>query len=82
MTWEVDVVLDYIKRLPHSDMLTLKQLTHKLAGYVNGTSKRRQMFGFGCVRPSCRSSQGNGVNFVNPGLTKTRRKGPPLESFF
>ena len=58
----------------HNDSLSFNQLSHKLARWT-GSDLMAPDLGF-------RFSTRMGVKFVIPGLTKTRRQRPPIETFY
>ena len=80
-TWDVDVVLRYIKELPENDKLSFQALSHKLAMLMALANADRcsdlAALDLDYMRP-----QVNGMLFIIPGLTKTRRNGPPLQAFY
>ena len=80
-TWDVDTVLDYIRKLPDNNDLSFQQLTHKLA-MLMALANADRCSDLAALDIRYHSAQGNGEKFVIPGLTKSRRKGPPLESFY
>ena len=79
--WDVDIVLQYIRRLPRNEELSFQSLSHKLAMLMALTNADRSSdlaaLDLDYVRP-----QINGITFIIPGLTKTRRSGPSLEAFY
>lgn len=77
MTWDVDVVLRYLRKLPGNHALTLQQLAHKLAMLL-ALSKAD----LAALDINLRYVQSNGVKFVITALTKTTRGGPPHEVFY
>ena len=80
-TWEVDIVLDYTRTLQDNDRLPFQQLTHKLATLM-ALANADRCSDLAALDLSYHSAQGNGVLFTIPGLTKSRRKGPPLQAFY
>ena len=80
-TWDVDIVLKYLSALPEDELLQLPILTHKLAMLLALTNANRSSELAALDLQYC-SMQAEGVRFVIPGLTKTRRTGPPKEVFF
>ena len=80
-TWDVDVVLKHLAALPGNQELSLPMLTHKLAMLLALTSAKRCSELASLDLRFC-SIQSEGARFVIPGLTKTRRTGPPKEVFF
>ena len=80
-TWDVDVVLNYIMNLPHNEQLSFQCLSHKLA-MLMALSNADRCSDLVALDLNFRAYTGDGVRFVIPGLTKTRRNGPPLEVFY
>ena len=80
-TWDVDVVLNYIKNLPDNKELSFQLLSHKLA-MLMALSNADRCSDLVALDLNFRSFVGNGARFIIPGLTKTRRNGPPLEAFY
>ena len=80
-TWEVDIVLDYTRTLQDNDSLPFQQLAHKLATLM-ALANADRCSDLAALDLSYHSAQGNGVLFTIPGLTKSRRKGPPLQAFY
>ena len=80
-TWDVDKVLVYIQNLPDNDQLTLQSLTHKLA-MLFALSNADRCSELASLDLRFRSVTREGVRFVIPGLTKTRKSGPPKEAFY
>ena len=80
-TWDVDVVLSFLKALPENDHLSFTQLSHKLA-MLMALSNADRCSDLAALDLNHRSFHCNGVQFIIPGLTKTRRSGPPLEVFY
>ena len=80
-TWDVDIVLQYIRRLPRNEEHSFQSLSQKLAMLMALTNADRSSdlaaLDLDYVRP-----QINGIKFIIPGLTKTRRSGPPLKAFY
>ena len=79
-TWDVNRVLLYIRNLPDNDHLSLQSLTHKLAMLFALSNADRSRLASLDLR--FRSVTREGVKFVIPGLTKTRRGGPPKKAFY
>lgn len=80
-TWDVSVVLEFIKSLPDNNQLSLPDLTHKLAMLLALTNAAR------CSELSQLSLDHkivcpDGVRFTIIGLTKTRKRGPAVEVFY
>ena len=77
-TWDVDVVLSYLSGLPDNDQLTLQTLAHKLAMLMALDNADR------CsdLAEGFRTFEGGGGKLIIPGLTQTRRYGPPIEAFY
>ena len=80
-TWDVDIVLKYLSLLPENEALQLPMLTHKLAMLLALTNANRCSELAALDLQFC-SVQSEGVHFTIPGLTKTRRTGPPKEVSF
>ena len=80
-TWDVDVVLSYLRDLPDNAALSFQALTHKLAMLMALTNADR-CSDLAALDLSFHSFQDGGVKFTIPGLTKTRRDGPPIEAFY
>ena len=77
----MDVVLNYIKNLPDNKELSFQLLSHKLA-MLMALSNADRCSDLVALDLNFRSFVGNGARFIIPGLTKTRRNGPPLEAFY
>ena len=77
--WNVSTVIVHILRLPTD--LSLKDLTKKLAMLLALTNASRSS-DLHALDLRFRSFTGEGVLFRIPGLTKTRRSGPPKEAMF
>lgn len=80
-TWDVDKVLVYIQNLPDNSQLSLQSLTHKLA-MLFALSNADRCSELASLDLRFRSVTREGVRFVIPGLTKTRRSGPPKDAFY
>ena len=80
-TRDVDIVLRYIENLPDNKDLSFQQLSHKLV-MLMALANADRCSDLAALDLSYHSSVGNGERFRIPGLTKSRRKGPPLESFY
>ena len=80
-TWDVDIVLRYIENLPDNKDLSFQQLSHKLV-MLMALANTDRCSDLAALDLSYHSSVGNGERFWIPGLMKSRRKGPPLESFY
>lgn len=80
-TWDVDKVLVYIQSLPDNGQLSLQSLTHKLA-MLFALSNADRCSELASLDLRFRSVTSEGVRFVIPGLTKTRRSGPPKEAYY
>ena len=74
-------VLIYIHNLPENDQLLLAILSHKLA-MLMALSNADRCSELTSLDLCFRSHLREGVKFVIPGLTKTRRSGPPKEDFY
>ena len=80
-TWDVDIVLSYLKDLPDNESLPFQLLSHKVA-MLMALSNADRCSDLAALDLRYRFSQPNGEKFIIPGLTKTRRTGPPIESFY
>ena len=80
-TWDVDKVLVCIHNLPKNSQLSLTTLTHKLAMLMALTNADR-CSELASLDLTFRAYLRDGVKFVIPGLTKTRKSGPPKEVFY
>ena len=69
------------KSLPENNHLSFQSLTHKVAMLMALTNADR-CSDLAALDLCYRSFQGNGVKFIIPGLTKTRKNGPPMEAFY
>ena len=77
-TWDVDRVLIYIHNLPENGQLSLAILSHKLAMLL-ALSNADRCSELASLDLHFRSYLREGVI---PGLTKTRRSGPPKEVLY
>ena len=80
-TWDVNRVLSYLKSLLTDDPLPLTLLSYKLA-VLFALANADRSSDLVPLDLRFRTYQGNGVRFIIPGLTKTRRSGPPKEAFY
>ena len=80
-TWDVDVVLSYLRDLPDNATLYFQALTHKLAMLMALTNADR-CSDLVAMDLSFHSFQDGGAKFTIPGLMKTRKDGPPIETFY
>lgn len=80
-TWNVDIVLSYIKKLPENKELSFQLLSHKLA-MLMALANADRCSDLVALDLNYHTFQGTGVRFIIPGLTKTRRSGPPIEAFY
>ena len=78
LTWDVDVVLSFLETQPD---LSLQLLTQKLA-MLMALANTDRCSDLAALDLSFRSFQHGGVKFAIPGLTKTRKDGPPIEAFY
>jgi len=76
-TWDVDVVLSYLDSLPDNSQLSFQGLSHKLAMLL-ALSNADRCSDLAALNLNFRHFQNNGVLFVIPQLTKSRRSGPPF----
>ena len=74
-------MLEYLKLLPGNEDLQLKDLTQKLAVIMALTNAARASDIQALDIRFLRITE-EGARFQIPGLTKTRRSGPPLEAFY
>ena len=81
VTWDVDSVLQYLRKLPDNDSLSFKLLSHKLA-MLMALSNADRCSDLTALDLRFRSFTDQGVKFVIPGLTKTRRRRPPVEACY
>ena len=80
-TWDVDRVLIYIHNLPENGQLSLAVLAHKLA-MLMALSNADRCSELASLDLRFRAYLREGVKFVIPGLTKTRRSGSPKEVLY
>ena len=80
-TWNVDIMLSHLSALPDNLDLELKLLTYKVVMLLALTNADR-CSDLAALDLNYRTYQSNGVHFVIPGLTKSRRSGPPKEAFY
>ena len=80
-TWDVERVLIYIHNLPVNGQLSLAILAHKLAMLME-LSNADRCSELASLNLRFRSYLREGGKFVIPGLTKTRRSGPPKEVLY
>ena len=80
-TWDVNIVLSYLRSLPDNTSLPLTLLTYKLA-MLMALSNADRCSDLAALDLGFRSFQANGVKFIIPGLTKTRKTGTPKEAFY
>ena len=81
VTWDVDVVLQYLRGLPQNEDLSFQALSHMVA-MLMALANADRCSDLASLDLDYMQYQVNGVKFVIPGLTKTRRSGPPLEAFY
>ena len=81
VTWDVDIVLDYLCMLPSNGDFNLQQLSHKLVMLMTLTNAGR-CSDLATLNLSFCSISGNSSRFVIPGLTRSCRSGPPLEATY
>ena len=72
MTWDVDIVFSHIRGMEDNEVLSFQLLSHKLSMLLALTNADR-CSDLAALDLTYRSFQGNGVKFIIPGLTKTRR---------
>ena len=80
-TWDVDVILTYLSNLPANEDLSFQSLTHKVA-MLMALSNADRCSDLVALDLNFRSFQPDGVLFIIPGLTKSRRSGPPIKAFY
>ena len=80
-TWDVDIVLCFLQEGPDNDKLSFQALTHKLA-MLMALANADRCSDLAALDLNLRSFQTEGVLFIIPGLTKTRRTGPPIQAFY
>ena len=80
-TWDVDTVLTYLCSLGPSENLSLKNLSLKLVTLMALASANRSSY-LHALDLNFHRFTPEGVLFILPTLTKTRRSGPPKESFY
>ena len=81
-TWDVDVVLSYLCSLPDNSELSFKALSYKLAMLLFPLSNADRFSDLAALNSNFRHYQSNGVLFVIPQLTKSRKNNPPLQAFY
>jgi len=79
-TWDVDQVLQYLRRIGANAQLTDKQLTLKLAMLMSLTNVTRAQE-LQCLNPQLMEDHGNSIKFHVAKLTKTKRPSKPHLSF-
>ena len=80
-TWDVQVVLDYLKSLGDNSELSLKHLTWKTVMLLALTRPSRST-DLSKLNLKSRSFKANGVEFVPTELAKQSRQGKVMSSFF
>ena len=81
ITWDIDIILSYMSSLPDNAELGQKHLSYKLAMLL-ALANADRCSDLAALDLNFRTYQTNGVRFVIPGLTKSRRSGPPIEAFY
>ena len=79
--WSVDTVIEYIQSHLSSTDLSLKNLSIKLVMLL-ALSNASRASGLASLDIRFQQFSPKGVRFFIPGITKTRRSGPPKEAFF
>ena len=74
-------MLTFLEAQPENEALTLQALTQKLAMLMALTNADR-CSDLAALDLSFRAFREGGVVFSIPGLTKTRRQGPPIQAFY
>ena len=80
-TWDVDMVLSYLESSPVNSQLPLQTLAHKVA-MLFALANTDRCSNLAALHLNHHTYQVNGVQFIIPGLTKSRRRGPPIEAFY
>ena len=80
-TWDVDVILTYLLNLPGNEDLSFQLLTDKVA-MLMALSNADRCSDLAALDLNFRSFLPDGVQFIIPGLTKSRRGGPPIKAFY
>ena len=80
-TCDVTGVLTYFENFPGNNKLSFQALTHKVA-MLMALSNADRCSDLAALDLNYHTYQTNGVRFVVPGLTKSRRNGPPIEAFY
>ena len=82
MTWDVDIMLSNLSSLPDNPDLDLKLLTYKVMLLALTNADRCLDLHVAALDLNYRTYQSNRVRFATPGLTKSRRSGPPKEALY
>ena len=80
-TWNVNVVLAFLAKLPDNKDLSLVDLTSKLVMWMALANADRAS-DLNSLDTRYMQYTQTGVTFKIPGLTKTRRSGPPIVAFY
>ena len=80
-TWDVDVVISYLRSMGPTEQLSLKDASLKLVTLMALSSANRSS-DLHALDLEFRHFTPEGVVFVLPTLTKTRRSGPQKELFY
>ena len=80
-TWDVDVILTYLSNLPGNEDLSFQLLINEVA-MLMALSNADRCSDLAALDLNFRSFLPDGVQFIIPGLTKSRRGGPPIKAFF
>ena len=80
-TWDVDKVLSFLESQLDNEELSFQMLSHKLAMLMALTNADR-CSDLVALDLNFLSYQAGGAKFIIPGLTKSRRAGPPIEAFY
>lgn len=79
--WDVDVVVTYIRSMEPSEQLSIEDLSWKLVALMALTNSDRAS-DLHALDLKYRRYSAEGMTFEIPGLTKTRRSGPPRQAFY
>ena len=80
-TWNVNVVLAFLAKLPDNKDLSLVDLTSKLV-MLMALANADRASDLNSLDTRYMQYTQTGVTFKIPGLTKTRRSGPPIVAFY
>ena len=80
-TWDVTGVLSHYQHCPENNKLSFQDLTHNVA-MLMALCNADRCSDLAALDLNHRSYQTNGVRFIIPGLTKSRRNESPIEAFY